>query len=57
MEKKDFENKKILIIVPHEDDEICVTGGLLASLPQKCEKYIIYVTNGNYIYKTQTRYK
>lgn len=51
-----FNDKKILIVVPHEDDEICLTGGLLASLNNKNIK-IVYATNGNYIYKTKIRYK
>lgn len=56
MESYNFDNKKVLVIVPHEDDEICVTGGILASLPCSCKKYVIYTTNGNYIYRTKTRY-
>lgn len=55
MNYKDFEGKKILIIVPHEDDEICLSGGILASINNKDTK-IVYVTNGNYIYDSKIRY-
>ena len=51
-----FENKKILLIVPHEDDEICFTGGLLASIENKHTR-VIYVTNGNYVYTAEQRFK
>lgn len=51
-----FKNKKILIVVPHEDDEICVTGGLLASIDNSNTR-VVYTTNGNYIYNSNVRYK
>ena len=56
MNYKYFNNKKVLVIVPHQDDEICLTGGLLSSINNENTK-IVYVTNGNFIYSAKTRYK
>ena len=48
--------KKILIIVPHEDDEINLAGGLIYSLKNKDNVYVTFVTNGDFIYKAKYRY-
>lgn len=51
-----FKNKKILIIVPHEDDELNLIGGLLNSnYIDKDNTYIAYMTNGDYNCSTKTR--
>ena len=55
---KFFKNKKILTILPHEDDELNLIGGLLNSnYIDKDKLYITYVTNGDYYCKTETRVK
>lgn len=48
--------EKILIIVPHEDDEINLAGGLIYSLKNKDNVYVTFVTNGDFIYKAKYRY-
>ncbi len=56
MRIEDFENKKILIFCPHEDDEINLAGGLLLALKKiKCEIKVIYSTNGDYFVKAKYR--
>lgn len=40
--------KKVLILVPHEDDELNVAGGILSSLVEKKEVYVAFSTNGDY---------
>lgn len=41
---------KVLLIVPHQDDEILVGGGLLKTLAHRadCEVYVTYMTNGDF---------
>ena len=48
MNTNDLKDRKILIVVPHEDDELCMSGGLLASLDNSNTR-IIFTTNGNYM--------
>ena len=44
----DLENKKILIIAPHPDDEILGCGGLiLRAKQQNAQVYVLYLTVGN----------
>ena len=46
---KFFEGKRILVIVPHQDDEINIAGGLIYWWNTiGCEVYLLYTTNGNY---------
>lgn len=42
--------QKILLIVPHPDDELLVGGGLLRTLSQNggYEPYVVYTTNGDF---------
>ena len=52
-----FKNKKILIIVPHEDDELNLVGGLLGSdFFDKTKVYVVYMTNGDYLFNIKTRF-
>ena len=47
-----------LVILPHEDDELNLVGGLLNSdYIDKSNTYMAYVTNGDYYCKTVTRVK
>lgn len=53
-----FEHKKLLLIVPHQDDEINVMGSLSEELLQKgYEVFVVYTTNGDYEFKAETRIK
>lgn len=52
-----FKNKKILIVVPHQDDEINIAGGFIAKYSKENEIYVLYTTNGDYIYDAEVRVK
>lgn len=48
--------KKILVIVPHEDDEINVAGSVMYSYVQKgAEVYCAFTTNGDFSFSAATR--
>lgn len=50
-----FKGKKILVIIPHQDDEINIAGGFIAKNSKENEIYILYTTNGDYIYSAEHR--
>ena len=51
-----FENKKILIISPHQDDEINIAGGILTEITKyNKDVYVLYTTNGDYVFSAKTR--
>lgn len=53
-----FARKKILIVVPHQDDEINLMGGLLPLLVEaECDVHLVYATNGDYSFETGIRVK
>ena len=53
-----FSGKKILIIVPHQDDEINIAGGLIFTLSKlNNDIHILYATNGDYIFSAERRMK
>ena len=52
-----FESKKILIIIPHQDDEIHLAGSIIASLKDTRNIYVAYTTSGDYAYNASVRYK
>ncbi len=55
---KSEQGNKILIIVPHQDDEINIAGGYIArGIKENKEIYILYTTNGDYIYDAKERIK
>ncbi|MBR5648202.1 PIG-L family deacetylase [Pseudobutyrivibrio sp.] len=44
-----FANKKIMIIIPHQDDELFLCGTILGALKQvNCKISVVFVTNGDY---------
>lgn len=51
------EINKILIIVPHQDDEINIAGNLIASVNNTENIFIMYTTNGDFIVNAKHRYK
>lgn len=39
---------RVLILVPHQDDDVNLAGGILSSLNKQKETYIAFSTNGDY---------
>ena len=53
-----FKSKKIMIIVPHQDDEFNIVGGLLANeYFNPTNVKIVYTTNGDYLCNYKARYR
>lgn len=51
-----FKEKRVLVIVPHEDDEICIMGGILGILAQNGAGIkLLFVTDGDYKYSSKVR--
>lgn len=51
-----FDGRKILVVVPHQDDEINIAGGLLYTLSKnKNDIHILYTTNGDYCFSAEKR--
>lgn len=42
---------KVLVLAPHQDDELLLVGGILEDLVQTCEVHILFSTNGDYTRK------
>lgn len=42
---------KVLVLAPHQDDELLLTGGILEDLVQTSEVHILFSTNGDYTRK------
>ena len=48
--------QKILVIVPHEDDEINLAGSIMYAYVQKgADVYCAFTTNGDYSFAASTR--
>lgn len=48
--------QKVLVIIPHEDDEINVAGSVMYSYVQKgADVYCAFTTNGDYSFWARTR--
>ena len=48
--------QKVLVFVPHEDDEINVAGSVMYDYVQKgAEVYCVFTTNGDYSFWAKTR--
>lgn len=53
-----FENKKVMIIVPHQDDEINLAGGLIEQyVSGGSDVSVVFTTNGDQFGKTEVRAK
>lgn len=52
-----FDNKKILIIIPHQDDEINVASIILKNIKNPQLVYVVYTTNGDFLINEKVRYK
>lgn len=53
-----FENKSLLVFLPHQDDEINLVYGLLDNLRDKnCKINIVYSTNGDYVVPAKYRFQ
>lgn len=53
-----YGNRKVMIIVPHQDDELNVLGGVMEEYARYgSELYGVYVTNGDYMGLAETRYR
>ena len=56
--KQKFEGVSVLILAPHQDDEVHVAGGLLSSFTDAgADVYVVYTTNGDYKFLASTRYR
>ena len=44
-----FIDKRALIIVPHQDDEIIIAGSMILNMRENhCEVFLLFTTNGDY---------
>lgn len=51
-----FSGKKIMIIVPHEDDEVNIMGGAVEAYRQNgSDVYVVFVTNGDFDFSADVR--
>lgn len=50
-----FKRKRLLVIVPHQDDEINIAGSLIYSLRELAEVHLVFTTNGDYEISGQIR--
>jgi len=54
--KEFFHGNSVMIIVPHEDDEINMTGAtIFGALQEGLEVRVVYLTNGDYEYSFDIR--
>lgn len=53
-----FGGNTVMVIVPHQDDEINVAGSTIyGAIEEGLNVILVYVTNGDYQYKADIRYK
>lgn len=56
--QKIYGNRRVLVIVPHQDDELNILGGVLEEYVRYGSSlYPVYVTNGDYAELAETRYR
>lgn len=54
---QNFCGKSIVVLAPHQDDEVHVAGSLLKTFSdQGANIYVVYTTNGDYKFKADTRF-
>ena len=52
-----YDNKKILILAPHPDDEINIAGSVIHNFASKgAEVFVLYSTNGDYEWPAEIRF-
>ena len=52
------DKSKILVVVPHEDDDINMAGSVIATAVAKGKQvYVLFATNGDFTFKGATRIK
>ncbi len=55
---ENYNRKKVLVLVPHQDDEINVAGNLIYTMSkQGADIYVVYSTNGDYQTDAEIRIK
>lgn len=46
---KIFKDKRALLIIPHQDDEIIIAGSMILNMNRnQCEVFLVFTTNGDY---------
>ncbi len=56
LDRNVFKGKRILVMVPHQDDEINLFGGLYETFGKESEIYVMFSTNGDRKVRAETRY-
>lgn len=52
-----YQNRRVMVLVPHEDDEINLLGGVLEQyVKYNSEVYIVYLTNGDMAVPAERRF-
>ena len=57
MDFNGLKNKKILVVIPHQDDEIHVAGGVIEKFHNNNDIYVCFTTNGDYVIPAKYRKK
>lgn len=53
-----FSNKKVMILVPHQDDEINILGGVIEEYTKYgSDVYVVFSTNGDFYGMEETRFQ
>ncbi|MBR2823845.1 MAG: PIG-L family deacetylase [Clostridia bacterium] len=55
MDRNMYKGQKILVMVPHQDDEINLCGGLYEVFGDASDVYILFSTNGDWAVKAEER--
>lgn len=55
LDRNVFRGKKILVMIPHQDDEINLFGGLFEIFEKDSDVYVMYSTNGDWMVDADTR--
>lgn len=53
-----YGNRRVMLVVPHQDDDSNILNGVLEEYARYgSELYVVFVTNGDYVDWTETRYQ